>query len=159
MVSEQTARPDALRWQLQAFDELSAPQLYALLVERISVFVVEQNCAYPELDGLDPLALHLSAWTSGGKPVAYARILPPGSRFEEPSIGRVLTTAGIRATGLGRELMRRAIRATRQRWPQAAICLSAQRHLERFYASLGFAIVSTPYDEDGIEHIDMRLPA
>ncbi|MFU8877874.1 MAG: GNAT family N-acetyltransferase [Wenzhouxiangellaceae bacterium] len=156
---DSAATADSLQWRLQAFEELSPAQLYALLVERVAVFVVEQNCAYPELDGRDPKAMHLSAWAGEHAPVAYARILPPGSRFDQPSIGRVLTVAGVRATGLGRELMARAIDATRQRWPGTAICVSAQRHLEGFYASLGFATISPPYDEDGIEHVDMQLPA
>ncbi len=154
---EEITKPMELDWRLQRFDELTTLQLYALLVERVTVFVVEQNCAYPELDGLDPAALHLSAWSRQGRPVAYARILGPGKRFAEPSIGRVLIVAGFRHLGLGRAVMRRAITAIRQRWPRSPIRLSAQQHLEHFYAGLGFVTVSPAYDEDGIAHIDMLL--
>ena len=87
---------------------------------------------------------------------AYARILPPGSRYVEPSIGRVLTTDAHRGLGLGRALMERAIDTCRSHWPEAPIRVSAQHHLEAFYASLGFETISAPYDEDGIPHIDMR---
>lgn len=157
--TQHTEMPPDLHWRLQQFDDLTPSQLYALLVERVAVFVVEQRCAYPDLDGLDPEALHLSAWSSQETPVAYARILPPGTRFDQPSIGRVLTVAGFRDLGLGRTVMRRAIAATRECWPRSRIMLSAQQHLQRFYASLGFATISPPYDEDGIAHIDMLLPA
>ncbi len=143
-----------LEWRVQDFEALDAATLYALLAARVAVFVVEQACAYQELDGRDADALHLSAWR-GGEPVAYARLVPPGGRFTEPSIGRVLTCRTMRGTGLGRELMRRAILAVEERWPGRAIRLSAQEHLQAFYRSLGFEADSAIYDEDGIPHVDM----
>ncbi|PKL95907.1 MAG: GNAT family N-acetyltransferase [Gammaproteobacteria bacterium HGW-Gammaproteobacteria-8] len=147
---------NGLCWRLAAFDALDAASLYALLAARVAVFVVEQRCAYQELDGLDIAALHLSAERDGSL-VAVARILPPGSRYDQPSIGRVLTLPPLRGTGLGRVLMQHAIAVCRQRWPNQPIRVSAQRHLESFYASLGFSVISEPFDEDGIEHVDMRL--
>jgi ElaA protein len=150
------SKPAEVHWQLAAFDQLDAPSLYALLAARIAVFVVEQACAYQELDGLDPAALHLSGKLEDGRLVAVARILPPGTRYDQPSIGRVLTLPSMRGTGLGRVLMQRAIEICRQRWPELPIRLAAQQHLEAFYRSLGFVTISDPYDEDGIEHVDMR---
>ncbi|MGK7294926.1 MAG: GNAT family N-acetyltransferase [Candidatus Wenzhouxiangella sp. M2_3B_020] len=147
----------SLQWRLKAFDELSRRELYAVLGARVAVFVVEQDCPYQEIDGRDGDALHLAAWTPDGSLAAYARILPPGTRFDQPSIGRVLTAAGHRRTGLGQTLMRRAIAEARSRFPGDDIRISAQCYLERFYTGLGFRIDSDPYDEDGIPHVDMRL--
>lgn len=147
----------SLRWRLKAFDELSRRELYALLEARVAVFVVEQECPYQEIDGLDGDALHLAAWTPDEAVAAYARILPAGTRFEEPSIGRVLTTASYRRVGLGQSLMRRAIEEVETRFPESGIRISAQCYLRRFYTGLGFSVASEPYDEDGIPHVDMRL--
>lgn len=147
-----------LRWSLDRFDSLTPDSLYALLEARVAVFVVEQHCPYQEIDGLDRVALHLAAWRDQ-QLAAAARILPPGVRFDEPSIGRVLTCGGWRGTGLGRELMRRALDVCVSNWPDAPVRVSAQSHLQRFYGSLGFAPCSLPYDEDGIPHIDMLRPA
>lgn len=146
-------------WQLYTFGEFGRAQLYAVLAARVAVFVVEQDCPYQDLDGLDEIGLHLVAWGPDSAVVAYARILPPGTRFEQPSIGRVLTSLSVRRTGVGRELMRRAIAAVAERYPGQAIRLSAQCYLERFYGALGFSVVSAPYEEDGIPHVEMELPA
>jgi len=151
--------PAPLEWRLHAFDQLDLRQLYAVLAARIAVFVVEQDCPYQDLDGLDDLALHLVGWGDDGSVVAYARILPPGTRFEQPSIGRVLTSLAGRRSGLGRELMRRAIDVIGERHPGCPIRISAQCYLERFYCELGFAVDSAPYEEDGIAHVEMQLPA
>src|SRR6266516_4197340 len=98
---------DSTPWWLASFRELSAEDLYAILVVRARVFIVEQNCAYLDLDGLDAGALHL--WT--GRPVrAYLRILAPGSKYEEPSLGRVVTAPEARRQGLGRALVAEGIK-------------------------------------------------
>jgi len=146
-------------WRLHRFDEFSLAQLYAVLAARVAVFVVEQDCPYQDLDGLDETGLHLVAWRGPAAVAAYARILPPGTRFDQPSIGRVLTSCAVRRSGLGRELMRRAIADTAAHFPDRAIRLSAQCYLERFYRALGFTVVSAPYEEDGIAHVEMQLPA
>lgn len=145
-------------WQWYAPGDLSTRQLYAVFAAREAVFVVEQHCAYQELDGLDPEARHLVGW-SGGEVAAYLRVLEPGVRFAEPSIGRVLTSQAFRGSGLGRELVARALAYVDERHPAHGIRISAQAHLERFYHSFGFEIASAPYPEDGIPHIEMlRLP-
>lgn len=143
-----------LEWRVQEFEALDAAALYALLAARVAVFVVEQDCPYQELDGRDADAVHLSAWR-GDELVGYARLVPPGGRFSEPSIGRVLTCGAVRGTGLGRAVMQRSIRAVESRWPGRSIRLSAQAHLEAFYTSFGFVADSAIYDEDGIPHVDM----
>lgn len=151
--------PASPEWRLHAFDQLDVRQLYAVLAARVAVFVVEQDCPYQDLDGLDDIALHLAAWGGDGSVVAYARILPPGTRFEQPSIGRVLTSLPARRSGLGRELMRRAIEVVGERYPGRPMRISAQCYLEHFYRELGFAVDSAPYEEDGIPHVEMKLPA
>jgi len=149
---------DPVSWRVERFDELSLDRLYAILAARVAVFVVEQDCPYQDLDGLDDSGLHVSAW-SGRAVLAYARVLPPGRRFSEPSIGRVLTMQQVRRTGLGRELMRRSIDVADRLFPQQGLRISAQHYLERFYSELGFETVSDPYPEDGIPHIEMLRAA
>lgn len=151
----QDASPAPLRWETRTFEQLDAASLYSILAERTAVFIVEQECAYQDADGLDPDALHLCAWSSPTRLQAYARITPPGSRFDEPSIGRVLTALQARGTGLGHLLMERALAATRKHFGPRPIRISAQSHLQPFYQRHGFRTASAPYDEDGIEHVDM----
>lgn len=146
-----------LEWRVQRFEEFKPIDLYALLAARVAVFVVEQTCPYQELDDRDADALHLSGWKHGTL-LAYARLVPPGGRFETPSVGRVLTTATARGRGIGSDLMRRAIDECERLWPDTAIRVSAQQHLQAWYESLGFVPESEIYDEDGIPHIDMLRP-
>ena len=145
-----------LKWQWCSLGELSAEQVYAILAARVAIFVVEQNCAYQDLDGLDSDAEHLIAW-SGSNVAGYLRVLGPGTRFDDPSIGRIITTKEFRGSGLGRELVAKAIARTRQRYPGEPIRISAQKYLEKFYGDFGFATVSEPYLEDGIPHVEMLL--
>lgn len=143
----------ALTWTCCALDALSARELYALLKLRSEVFVVEQRCVYLDPDGQDLMALHLLGRDASGALLAYARLIPTPAG---PKIGRVLCAPEARGAGQGRALMRRAIAECERRWPGQAMCLSAQAHLQGFYASLGFEPISAVYDEDGIPHIDMR---
>jgi len=147
-----------VNWQALPYQALSRDQLYAILQARVAVFVVEQDCPYQDVDGLDDEGIHVTGSTDSGEVLAYARVLAPGQRFAEPSIGRVLTTATGRGKGLGRALMEQSLRVTEQHFPGQAIRISAQQHLERFYASLGFETVRGPYPEDGIPHLEMLRP-
>jgi ElaA protein len=103
-----TLQESSAHWFVREFDQLASSQLYAILAARVAVFVVEQDCPYQDIDGLDEIAIHVWAESPEGKLLAYARILPPGRRFAEPAIGRVLTTAAGRGLGIGRALMRRS---------------------------------------------------
>jgi ElaA protein len=143
-----------LRWQWCALDELTAAQLHTVFAAREAVFVVEQACAYQELDGWDLAAEHLIAWDDV-QLAAYLRVLAPAVRFEEPSVGRILTAKSHRGTGLGRELVRRALTHLDSKYPLLAVRISAQSYLEHFYRSFGFVPDSEPYPEDGIPHIQM----
>ncbi len=143
-------------WRCAKFDDLDARQLHAIFVARQVVFVVEQECAYLDADGLDLASWHVLGETAGDGLVAYARLLPPGAYFEEPSIGRVLTAPAVRGQGTGHELMRRALGYCREVYPEfREIRIAAQQHLQGFYAQHGFQRASDPYVEDGIPHIQM----
>lgn len=141
-------------WRFAPFDELGPREVHDILQARSAVFVVEQNCVFQDMDGADPASWHLFA-RSRGEIAAYCRLVPAGLKFAEPSIGRVITAAPARGTGLGRELMREALSRCGGLWPGAAIRIGAQLHLERFYGEFGFARASKPYEEDGIPHIEM----
>jgi ElaA protein len=145
-------------WQWSRFGELSPADLYAVVRLREEVFIVEQQCAYPDADGRDPQAWHLLGWSdreNGKTLVAYARIFEPGLRYTEGSIGRVVTAPEVRGTGLGKALMAEALRRLEVLAPGETIKIAAQRRLEKFYLELGFRTVSAPYEEDGIMHVDM----
>jgi ElaA protein len=159
-MSETTALdPSALRWRWCRFDELGVFELQAIYMARQQVFAIEQQCAYLDADGYDEASFHIAAWSPPHKvPLAYARVVHPGHKYAEPSIGRVLTTGAARGSGLGRELVRRAIDGCVQAFPGEGIRISAQSRLERFYAEFGFAAAGAPYLEDGIPHTEMLRP-
>ena len=140
-----------LRWHNRAFAELSVAQLYAIIALRERVFIVERNCPYLDADGVDPSAHHLCAESAQGVLHAYLRIVPAGEKFDEVSLGRIITAPEARGTGLGRELVRRGLDAV----GNVPVRIGAQAHLERFYGGFGFVRASEPYDEDGIPHIEM----
>lgn len=147
-----------MRWVLSEFHELDVNELYAILKLRQEVFIVEQSCPYLDADGFDAQATHLYARSDGGDVVACARLFAPGRKHECAVIGRVVTAPSVRRTGLGRELMRRAISAIEDQHGHGPIWLGAQKYLERFYASLGFVRDGEDYLEDGIPHLPMRRP-
>ena len=148
-----------MRWENLAFAELSRERLYELLKLRVDVFVVEQACAYPELDGKDTLAetRHLLGLDEQGEIAAYARILAPGVSYPQASIGRVIVAPSARGAGVAKPLMLEAIAIASQAWPAQGIQIGAQEYLKGFYQGVGFRPVSEVYLEDGIPHLDMLL--
>lgn len=147
----------AYQADLKGLDELSARELYDLLRMRVDVFVVEQNCPYPELDGKDIDALHLRLM-DGSELLGSTRLLKPYSAEYPIKIGRVVVSPAHRGKRLGDALMAESIAACEKLYPENYIALSAQAHLRRFYESFGFAKSSEEYLEDGIPHIDMVRP-
>lgn len=149
------AWPD-LAWRFRRFDALDLRELQYIYMARQQVFAIEQACAYLDADGFDERAFHLAAWSSMQlEPLAYARLLDPGTKYAEASIGRVVTTRIARGTGLGREVVARAIVHATEAWPGVGIRISAQTRLEAFYVGFGFEAVGPSYLEDGIDHTEM----
>ena len=140
----------------KTFAELTTEELFAIYRLRTAVFVVEQQCAYQEVDEFDPAAVHL--WLrEEGKILAYLRVLPGGTVFAEPSLGRVI--AAERRRGLGSRIVAEGIRAARQRFGAAAIRIEAQTYARGLYEKQGFRQVSEEFLEDGIPHIQMLWEA
>jgi ElaA protein len=147
-----------IAWLWHSFAELSGAELYAILAARQRVFSVEQDCAYLDADGLDLESWHLRTVSPTGEVQAYLRVLPPGLRYTEASIGRVLTVPEVRRQGLGRPLVAEGLRRLQNLFPGHGVRIGAQQYLENFYSEFGFVTVSVPYDEDGIPHIEMLKP-
>ncbi|MGC4036793.1 MAG: GNAT family N-acetyltransferase [Chitinophagaceae bacterium] len=143
-----------IQWQIKKFEELTVDELYAILQLRIEVFVVEQNCVFQDIDDKDQYSYHFMGWHDKHL-CAYTRIVPPGTAFKLPSIGRVVTSPKARGNGLGRLLMEKSIAETFRLYGHTDIKIGAQFHLKKFYSSLGFNQSSEIYLEDGIEHIEM----
>lgn len=146
------------QWQWASFDALSKEDLYAALARRQEVFVVEQACAYQDIDGHDRQAFHLLGWQGDAAQrhlAAYLRCLFPGIKYPEISLGRVLCAPSVRGAGVGRELLVQGILHAERQFPGLPIRISAQLYLESFYRNAGFGRISEPYDEDGIPHVDM----
>lgn len=133
---------------------LTALQLFTIIKAREAVFVVEQQCPYQETDDLDLHSWHLEVMLNG-ELAAYVRVVDPGFKYTQPSIGRVLTVKKFRSLKIGRALMAEAIRFTEQKFPEMGIKIGGQVYLQDFYQSFGFEAVTAPYDEDGIMHLDM----
>lgn len=137
--------------QLARFRDLDATTLYALLRLRVDVFVVEQQCAYPELDGRDTEAETLHLWIADDAAVlGYLRLLadPEGAR-----IGRVCVAIEGRGRGIAEDLMHAALARC-----EGPVVLDAQAHLSGWYERLGFVVTGPRFVEDGIPHVPMRLP-
>ena len=135
---------------VKPFDALTPYELYDILKARIDVFVVEQQCPYPEADGIDQIADHFCLRSDNGL-LAYLRVFPD----EEGNvwIGRVLTL--VRGKHYGRILMHKAVEYAEARYPGKPIYLKSQRYATGFYAKEGFKVCSEEFMEDGIPHVNM----
>jgi ElaA protein len=155
-----------LRWAEVPAEGLDVRRLHDLLQLRSRVFVVEQACAYQDVDGLDLLAgtWHVMAYDDTAL-AGYARILQaaPAAAHSGPAaglrIGRVVVDPGHRGRDLGRQVVQRCVDLCRREHPGLEVVLSAQAHLVDFYGGFGFVATSGEYDEDGIPHVDMVLIA
>jgi ElaA protein len=136
------------------FEELSVQELYAILKARQDVFVVEQKCAYPDIDGIDPEASHLFTMNEEGKVTSCLRLFWKKDEPHTAQIGRVLTTE--RGTGLGGKILHEGVRICVEEMKADEIYLEAQTYATGYYAKEGFEIVSEPFEEDGILHVQMR---
>lgn len=148
-----------IRWTSHALSELDAMTVYEVFKLRQNVFVLEQQCLYPDIDSLDEQAIHLLGFDSQEQLIAYLRILAPGTSYAEPAIGRVVVTEAVRGTGVGRLLIDEGVRLTREHFAESNVRISAQSHLEALYKDAGFKAVGAAYLEDGIPHQEMLLLA
>ena len=143
-----------MKTEVKRFEELSAAELYELLRLRVDVFVVEQRCPYPDLDGRDEGALHVLLWGDGGGLDAYLRVLPPGTYFPDAAgIGRVVSRR--RGEGLGAAVLRAGMEAVYAAYGPVRIRIEAQSYAQGFYERAGFVRCSDEFDEDGIPHVEM----
>ena len=151
-----------MNWTWSRFGDLGVDNLYDALALRCRVFILEQG-PYLDPDGVDRDSWHLlgrdGTDDGAGTLQAYLRVVDPGVKYAEPSLGRVITAPEARGTGLGRVLVGEGVRRCLQAWPGQGIRISAQAHLARFYGDFGFVGVGEPYLEDNIPHLEMlRAP-
>ena len=144
-----------MQWKIKPFEELSASELYDILWQRCSIFVVEQSCPYPDIDGADRLAWQLFGCDEEGRLAASMRILKPGVTYDALALGRVAVAPECRGHGYAREMMERAINFALNDLGEDTIKIGAQDYLTGFYESLVFRRISEVYLEDGIPHVDM----
>lgn len=140
---------------IKRFDQLTQMELYEILKLRNDIFIVEQNCPYPDIDGNDPQAYHLFASDSENHVCGCLRILKPGQTFEEPAIGRLVVRADQRHGGLARRMMNHALSFMERELSENRVKIEAQEYLLSFYSSLGFRPCSKMFLEDGIPHVIM----
>lgn len=142
---------------VKSFNELSLSEFHDLIALRISVFVVEQNCPYQELDGKDKMSFHLLI-KDGDSIVGTARILPAGLSYPEIAIGRVVSATDKRGSGLGHLIMKESLNFISKTWgTDEKVKLSAQSHLTSYYQKHGFISTGKEYLEDDIPHTEMIL--
>jgi len=140
---------------IKTFDELTPFEVYDLLALRNVVFVVEQQAIYNDTDYADQKSHHLMIY-EGDELASYIRLIPKGIKYEEASIGRVVTSPNHRFKGYSRLLMEEGMSLEKQLYPDSkGIRISAQSYLQKFYGSLGFVVCSEEYLEDGLPHVEM----
>lgn len=142
---------------IKHFSELTLKELYEILRAREKVFVVEQNCAYQEIDGQDEDSVHIFMREDDGTVLAYLRVFPKEGEEGTVQIGRVITVS--RGTGLGRKILHEGVQYALNEMKAESLYLEAQRYAAGFYAKEGFRINSEEFSEDGIPHVVMRRPA
>ncbi len=144
-----------IRWQWSKFEQLAPMEMADMLALRQQVFVVEQNCPYLDIDGKDPMAMHLLGWDSD-KLIATLRVFESYPDYDNNvSIGRICTAHSVRGTGIGKELVTKALEYIEKNYPSKKIQIGAQDYLKSFYKDFGFKQISDLYLEDDIPHILM----
>jgi len=143
-----------MKWTCKEFKDLTLDEFHDLIQLRETVFVVEQDCPYLDVDGKDKEALHVFG-TVEGKIVATTRVLPQGISYDEVSVGRVVTSPGVRGKGIGVQLMEESMKFIIQHFGNVPVRISAQTYLLKYYKSFGFIETGKEYLEDNIPHIEM----
>lgn len=146
------------RFRTHSFKSLTPERLHDILRLRCEVFIVEQAAPYADIDGLDPEAVHLCMLKSD-KLIGYTRILAPGIKFPEATMGRIVLSPEYRGKSLGRTLITQALVEINTRFPNAPICIEAREDLQPLYKTMGFNPASEPYDWAGIMYVKMLRAA
>ena len=146
-----------MQWILKKFNDLTVNEFHDILQLRINIFIVEQNCPYPELDNKDKIAFHLFGIDKNNKIIAYTRIFKPGDFYKEAAFGRVVVHEEYRNQKIGSQLVKETIIETHKLFGNINIKIGAQTYLKDFYQSFGFQQVGDDYIEDGIPHIHMVI--
>ncbi|TVR19252.1 MAG: GNAT family N-acetyltransferase [Balneolaceae bacterium] len=145
-----------MKWKhVKEFNSLTASEVYKILKLRQDIFIIEQDCIYDDIDNLDQHSEHLML-SDGETLIAYLRIVPPGKKFENYSIGRVIVKKRYRGKNLGRQIMKKSLSILKDRNAEI-VKIEAQEYLLDFYRSLGFNAISDSYAVDGIPHIEMKI--
>ena len=145
---------DIMELNIKHFNELTTEELFELYKLRVSIFVVEQNCPYQEIDNADKHAFHL--WLKDENDIiACLRVLPKGIKHNEVSIGRVMSTK--RRSGIGTKILNAGIAVAREKFNAKCIVIEAQTYAREFYENVGFIQKGNEFLEDGIPHIPMIL--
>ncbi len=146
-----------MNWILyRSISEYEPAHLYEVVKLRQDIFIIEQNCIYDDIDGLDYVSAHLLLLGDNNNLIGYLRLVPAGQKFEELSLGRIAIKKKYRGKGLGAKLIKKGL-AIAKDWGETSVRIEAQAHLEKYYADLGFKTTSEIYDVDGIPHIQMML--
>lgn len=148
-------KPDNVSLEVIHFNDLNVNQLHDIISLRISVFVIEQNCIYPELDGKDKAAHHVLLSNEKQEIIGTARILSPGVTYPEVSIGRVVVAEKYRQLKFGHLILQVSLGFIEKNFGRQNIRMSAQTHLTAFYETHGFQSTGKCYLEDGIPHTEM----
>ncbi len=156
LIIDHFQRTKMITWQCKSFSELTADELYKILRLRSEVFVVEQQSAYQDCDGKDPLSFHFMGWNDN-ELIAYTRLIPKGISYPDAaSIGRVVIARSFRRKNIGKQLIAKSLEEIEVLFGEVPLKISAQFYLIRFYESFSFKSIGNVYLEDGIEHIAMK---
>lgn len=136
--------------------EFEPAHLYEVVKLRQDIFIIEQNCIYDDIDGLDYESAHLLLLGDDTSLIGYLRLVPAGKKFDGLSLGRIAIKKKYRGKGLGKKLVKKGLTIAKK-WGETSARIEAQAHLENYYADLGFKTNSEIYEVDGIPHIQMML--
>ncbi|MBQ5334587.1 MAG: GNAT family N-acetyltransferase [Oscillospiraceae bacterium] len=146
-----------MKLNIRHYRDLTTDELYEILRARCAVFVVEQNCPYQDLDGLDQRSVHVFYTREDGSVAGCLRLYTLDGEHGTVHLGRVVTTD--RGTGLGRKMLHEGVLQARAMLPGCEIVIHAQCYAIGFYAKEGFRVTSEEFMEDDIPHVEMRLSA
>ncbi len=141
-------------FEVKHFSELTTNELFEILRLRQSVFIIEQNCPYPDIDDDDKNAIHVFSWNEEGRVNACLRVFYKDKEEGTVQIGRVVTLE--RGIGLGGKVLHKGIEVALSRFNAKKLYLEAQTYATGFYEREGFKVVSEPFLEDGIPHVKME---